>query len=446
YDQCEIELVDATQGDNLCYHSFISSSPPHILIVRSRGEGASGTDYLASALAPFGEADSRNDFRITISTASQLRQALGASKENRPQANPKTNRYDCVVLQGVKRLDDKTTKRLNEFVRSGGGLVLCPSADCDFAWCRDVLREELALLPAWYDAIAEANDLKIANQPISGTNLEALNPVLDQLAKLRFERLIPLSSEHSLATGSDSASLEFIRFEDGTPFFALSRIDRGAVGQLCLPLDGSLSNVHLSPAMVPLVQRIVRSTLLPPLLTNVNAGDTWRLHPINDDARVVQWQPSSESIQVSLQPSSRPIDLVSTNGVPIESVIAPHSDASLDPFLTVSDTVRAGLYRVGRKSIQTDLADSKLDPLKFGFAVQATAAESDPRSLTQSEIESLALRSNARLIGSASEFLSGIRSGGAREIWRPLIIGLMTLLFAESWLAGRIMRGTGSAD
>ncbi|MFN3192631.1 MAG: BatA domain-containing protein [Aureliella sp.] len=437
---CEVEVPDSLGADNSAFHSFISSDPNHVLIVRSRQLRKSQTDYLATALAPFGAASDEHEFRISIESANALARTL----RSRAGQNLAPTPFDCIVLQGVKQLEENAAELLKAFVAGGGGLVVLPSASCDLDWYQRVLCEELSILPSAYRPITKTDGLRIAARPISGGRLEALNPVISELNKIRFDQLIPLGSGIELQE-TDLPKHEFIRFEDQAPFFALSRFGKGAVGQLCIPLDASLSQTHLSPAMVPLVQQLVRSTLATPIETTVHAGDSYSIDPANSKLLGLRSDALSESLEVTLLRNRTSV------GQRIEVAIASDKSSNEDigvtdsVLLAIDDTVRPGLYGFTSSTGTLEVANPGATTGKIGFAVQSPRGESDLKRLSLTELESLAAEWNGRIIGSAKEFVSGIQTGGGQEIWRALVLGLLAVLFLESWLAGRISGGPRSA-
>ncbi|MDH5492247.1 MAG: VWA domain-containing protein, partial [Myxococcales bacterium] len=151
--------------------------------------------------------------------------------------------YDLVVLANVRAPPAAVTRRLEAFVRGGGGLLVTSG--------RQIIPRRLAR------ALGEL----LAARPVASVEPDAPRGlILDPEAALLeggLEGLSRARTRRYLAVDPPSTGAEIpLRFEDGSPALVLAERGRGRIALLSTSLDDAWTDLPYRPGFVPLIARL----------------------------------------------------------------------------------------------------------------------------------------------------------------------------------------------
>ena len=372
----------------------VNGEPPTVL-QRVPSPAFTGTcDYFGLALDPYNATERKkpSPFLLRFASASPW---------------PKPDRVDrVVVLADAVPPSDDAARALEQFVFSGGGVLLAPGANVSAEdWNRRLWSDGQGLAPAPMDAVQNGPATSLlgvqSGSPVFAffTGNSSAVPAIDIARWSRFGS--------RFAPGSDVlASLK-----SGDPFLLERKFGRGRVIAMAGPLDASWSNLPLTRLYLPLMQSIVR-----------------RLASSNDS-------------ELNLSVGS-PIELtVAAPGNAAVEIVRPdgHVDRST---LSVAGGVGSLVYTAtnvpGRYTVRVNGQPDRI------FAVRPPAGESN-----------LSLQDDAALLKRTSsagiDFVSAsspLRVGNSRKAseWSvPLILLTIAALAVESMLTSRLSAPAGEA-
>jgi hypothetical protein len=175
------------------------------------------------------------------------------------------------MLAGVTELGREQEQALKEFVRNGGGLLITPPAG-EAVRAAYLTRPPLEdLLPLTGLSFVEAGATYALPPPYASP----ITAFWNNSAAGSLEAFIV--QEHLRGTLRDKAS-GVLPLADGDPLFATQSVGGGRVFFSSVPLDGSWSDLPLSPQFVPLVQRTLEWLSLQSEATpQVAPGERWSL-------------------------------------------------------------------------------------------------------------------------------------------------------------------------
>ena len=411
----EADAPDSLKSDNILLASVpVWDRLPVLLVNGNPGrEPLTGeTDFLEIALRPFSAGKTTLADLITTTVIKPEQLDAAQLKDQR-----------VVVLANVTQLDDRQLKALEDFVRSGGGLLIFPGSRIKTDWYNtkfisdgkglfpwrltalegslDDTAKQSAILVQHYEhpALALFNDPRAGN--LAAANIRLWYKFAEDNA----------GSSRAAAIGSITNVSPFVlaRLNTGDPFLVEKRFGDGSIIACSVPCAADWSNLPLRPFYLPLMQQLVTylaAKFDPPC--NVDIG-----HPL-----------------VAVLPATlagKKLDLTDPAGLKHKLTATNEAGRTLIHF---DDTHRPGLY----------ILDTPTNtPLHF--VVNTTRAESDLTQLTGDEIKAVAKPWNAAVVSSWDEYREREqRRRFGREIWRPLLWTLLGLIFAELVLAQRIGR------
>ena len=365
----------------------------------------SETDFLQIALQPYREAGELQkpgekkladllEVRV-IRTAGLSAAAIGDAR--------------VVVLANVARLTPKQLVDVQSFVRDGGGLLVFPGDKIDVKWYNETLHAA-GLLPAPLTELADLSrepepftriraqrfehpPLNLFNDPRNGTPAEA---EITQWYRTLAQPDNPLVRMHAL-------------LESGDPFLLEKRFNEGRVFFCATSCDEAWNNLPGRPFYVPLAQRLctyLASSLFPP--RNLGVGSS----------AVAFFPPERIGQTASMR---------DTQGKLTALAIESRGSRGVAEF---AGTGRPGLYTM-----------TGPDKNPIHFVVNTSRVESNLQQLEPDEREQLAQELKADLVGSVEDYraLDHTRRFG-QEIWKPLFILVLILLFGELLLQRRMAR------
>ncbi len=318
-----------------------------------------------------------------------------------------------VVLANVPKLSDPQLKDLEGFVKSGGGLMVWPGAKLDLDWYRGpFFRDGAGLLPLSFGEIqGEPRDagrtVNVPPQRFEDSSLDFFNdPRNGSLgdAEIRvWHRLVPGKG------GADPGKV-LARLETGDPFLVGRNHGAGRVIMAATTLDADWNSFPLRPVYIPLLQRLV--------LGLASGGEPPRNLKVG--ATLTSFLPAKDA--------GRRFDIgLPEGGTAVVEAVARDGKAVLE----FRGTRKPGFYTVSGPGLEPQ-----------HFAVNASRAESDLTRLSAGELEAFSRENGVRVFENAAAFrkLQRERRVG-REIWRPILLGVLALLFGELWFQQRV---TGS--
>ena len=408
----EIEAeADALKADN----SFLASIPvrdkvPLLLVNGDAGnEPLKGeTDFAEIALQPYSAA--KVELADLISTRVIRPEEVDARK---------LSESAVVILANVRRLNDQQLRALEEFVKSGGGLLLFPGNRVESPWYNTALAKEgNGLLPAMIGSLA--GDLKETAPAVSIVSQRYENPALELFNDPRNGSLAEAAIKVWFKLGEQpksmgaSAPTILARLENGDPFLVERSFGEGRVILCATAVDADWSNLPMRPFYLPLLQRLsvyLASTVYPP--RNLDVGKPLVAFFGEQDA--------GKSASIS-----------SPDGSTAEVRIVRKGNRGVAEF---TQTQRPGLYTVSFPGTPP-----------VHYVVNASRRESDLQRLTDNEIRDLAKAHNAALVRNGAEYkaLDQTRRFG-REFWKALLWALLALCFVELFLQQWFSNAKGRA-
>ncbi len=306
--------------------------------------------------------------------------------------------FDAVLLANVKGMNHRQWQRIEEFVRTGGGLVFAPGDQVDRAFFNRI-----------FASAAGVRLEKPARQRLDRSSGEALLPVevehpllapvvnglesgLSSALFFQYWRLIPAEATGVVA-----------RFGDGSPAIATREFGQGKVVVLAFPLDGEWSDLPLKTAYVPLLY-----SLFDYVAASCEQQRGFLVgEPIYLGGSFVQ---------------GRPLEVVRPDGE--KENLAAGTEI-------YSGTSAEGIYRFRQGALQRR------------YAVNVDRAESRTEVYTPEKFQAFFVRPeevtsiDARGMVTAAE----ARDAEARQkLWRLALALVFVFLLAETWLANRTPR------
>ena len=391
---------DAIATDNQIRRVVASRKRLEVLLVDghpsdSLAESASG--FLQLALSPTPSAGSNpmttnSVFQPTVCTAVEL-------------AEIDLSRFDGIVLCDVAGLGEAEIARLTAFVSDGGGLVVGLGHQTD----REDFQRTLgaALLPV--DLLEFADH---TSEPVMFETRDLDHPVLAPFRGRTDAGLAtaPVSRYARVKPRPEGNWQVILPFTSSDPAILERSIGRGRAVLVTTSLNDSWGHWVLWPSYVPLVNRLLQHSLEGRL----------QFDPVPVGTPIREVFPQSVEGTILL-PSAKSVDaLVETT--------------DLETALFWPETGIAGTYQLS--------AGPPVNRRK-SFAVNPDPQESDPRSLTPESLR------HGLLAGTAFEWVTDVRTitretnsqtTGQTTYARPLIWGVIALLFVEMLLAWRSRR------
>ncbi|MCA8995417.1 MAG: BatA domain-containing protein [Planctomycetaceae bacterium] len=334
----------------------------------------------------------------------------------------------AVVLANVSKLSDDQLGWLTSFVDQGGALLITAGNRIDLNWHNEKLfAKGTGLLSApWgesrgtIDEKAPGPTAHIIAEHFDHPALEFFNaPTNGDLSKAEIRRwqavgerdLIEPDAEEAETTNREAA-LVLAQLDSGDPLLLEKRVGDGVVVQMTTAIDGDWSDLPLRPFYVPMMQQ---------LLTTMASG----LAP----SRNIETGEPAVALLRGIE-SEASLSMLTPEGTRRTIQTATQGGHELARF---SETQRPGIYALTLPSTET-----------IHFAAETSRGESALEVMDQSEMASLAEKMGATVAESPSKFIQQdrLRRHG-REVWRPVLMGLLSLLFLELVLQQRFARVRG---
>jgi len=394
--------ADTVPRDNVRYFAAQVHRGVPVLIVDgepSSEYGDAEAFYLDRALAPPGEITSGNDVRIV--SENQFEDML-------------LDEYQVIVLANVYRVTEGRATALAQWVKAGGGLIIFLGDQVDEMVYNEKLAGEAGLFPLVLETIRGDEtenrwvhlNPEAVNHPVLEVFAGAENPFLSRVKFFRWwggtvpkERLASGQSR-VLATFSDA---------DASPAIVEQRVGDGRVLVCTSAADAEWSNWPADPSYLVTVLEMMRHAERPMTgETGLAVGAPVRLDI--DPARyaggvVVEGPGGGETVSVQAVPTADPTRM----------------------RLTYEDTDSRGFYRLRLRT-----HDGEEDARLFAANVEATEGDLTP---ADTEAFRRALEGTDVRLLEGRDYMGEGPSGARSELWRPLLVALLVVLFAEQVLA-----------
>jgi hypothetical protein len=389
---------DVLAADN----TFLASIPvrdriPVLLVDGAPGatpdDIASETGYLQIALSPF--AAGKVELSDLIEPHVVIADAFAAK-----------NLADTavVVLANVRKLTPEQLRVLDDFVKSGGGLLVFPGDRTDLAFWNGPFA---SLAPVPLTGIS--GELKDGSQGVGITAGRFENPALELFNDPRNGSMteaaikVWFKMRAPSGTGDPKDPVVLARLDSGDPFLVERAVGNGRVIACATAADADWGNLPARPFYLPVVQRLcvhLASTVNPP--RNLEVGRS-----------LISFLPVAAAGKKAL--------LTGPDGTPVEIPVVKKDERG------VVET--APLYQPGLYTLQPPGGPP------IHYVVNADRRESDLARLSDTEIAEFAKVHAVPVVHTAAEFREmEHRQRFGQELWKWALLGLLVLIFLELFL------------
>ena len=355
-------------------------------------QGAGPLFYVQAALAGATSPDERNADRFNRCTGQSLPFEVLAD-------------YDVVFLGDLPRVSAEAGRRLREFIRSGGGVILIAADRVTPEGYAGHDAGPFSWMPVKLGAVQR---VATSDRPLKFEMIGDAHPALRDFVDSPTGGLqrANVLAYRQIETKADSSVDVLLRFSDGAPALVQQRLGRGIVLCWMTSADMTWTNLPSKPDFVPLMLNLVRLAAAGAgreVNTRVGKDIVW-VYPIPSSGREVRvLNPDGASQSITIQPA----DGVAT--VSIEEVEQP------------------GFYRAGASE------DRRL------AAVNLDAADSDLSRASEDQVRSC-FGPGARIIAESEIPAATKLMTPPREFAPILMIGLLSFLVIET-IIGTLLGG-----
>ena len=385
---------DALQADDVFHFVVARAQTRAVLVVEPAGAGPNTSLYLTRALALARDPG----YEVTVRSLDRLRA---------PDLDGKT----LVVLNDVAPPSGENGRRLAEWVRAGGGVL--------------VAMGERSARAAWDGPLAELAPLGVGSVTDRRTGTGSALAYVD--------RTHPVFSPFRATRGGDFASTRVLRYRTlraEPPLRVLARFDDGGVALAEVPagegrvvvwtagLDNAWSDLPVQPVFLPLVHELARHTAgAPPALPWLTVGTR------------VDVAAYAAALQAGAAPAR------ATTAAPSEWLASAPSGARerLEAAAPVLEVAEPGFYEV---RAVTD-GGSAPRPL----AVNLDPAEGDLAAMDPQEL-AVAVTAGAADGSARSRLLTAGEQEDRQALWWWLLLLTLLVLGGEQVYANRVSRKT----
>ncbi len=421
------QIADGVALDNV--RTIAIDVAPAVSVLVVNGESASDHSrdevYLfCTALHPAGRAASGNE--ITVIEEQELEVA-----DLSPQ--------DVVVLANVARLSAGATRRLEQFVQTGGGLVIFAGDQVDPAFYNERLYNGgKGLLPV---ALTDVVTAPAAGQPFTFADWNSGHPLMrdfvDQLASvLRQVRIYaflgtrkelaaasaPSKSSADASSRPDDSTMVIARFNDAdkSPAIVERTFGQGRCLFIATSVDQEWNDWPASFSYLPFMLKLVQYT------ARQAKADS---NTVVDAPLACSVDPTKFSPHASLRTPAYPVEpeIALTASTATSGPEKPGVDRTGVFAFQTTETARSGLY-------QFLLHRTTGEEVSILAAVNLDAAESNLAKINRTELESALGTSKFEYVQDIGAFTA--RAFDPRtELWWPILMTAILVLMVEHSLA-----------
>ena len=398
-----VRLEGDSFADDNAFHSIVQvrNQLNVLLIDGSPGkEPLSGaTDFLEIALTPH-----------TVAAAT-LKDLIRTKKiDLRKMRDDDLRQQEVIIMADVQRLQGRAMGDIEKFVKEGGGLLVFAGPDCDLDWYnRDFHRKGEGLYPAAIKGQARADSDSL---PARILMQRFTHPAALYFNDARAGRLQDAEFRHWFEfTPKDDQTQRIFNLDRNVPLMIEKKYGRGRVIAAATTANAEWSNLPLQPFFVPLMQRLTT------YLATEGSAPAWQL--VGSAIRLPLEKAEFGTEFTLRDPTGQTQTLKS----------AKEGDAV---FVQSPPITQPGIYQLQKVGAEKTTL--------LAFNIDGT--ESDLKALPPADIQKIAQRYDAAFADTlpAYQALDRTRRHGA-ELWKPLLILLLGLLFAEVLLQQHIAKG-----
>lgn len=400
-----VRLEGDSFSDDNAFHSIVQvRNQLNVLLIDGKPssvplEGA--TDFLELALTPHTAA--ANSLKDLIRTRTVDARRL------RPDDFKQT---EVIILANVDKLQGRSLTDLVQFVQNGGGLLIFAGPDCDITWYnRELFKNGTGLLPAAITGQARA---EAADAPAHLLMQRLTHPSVLYFNDTRGGRLQDAEFRHwfEFAANSDAQqqTQRILNLDRNVPLLIEKKLGQGRVIAAATTANAEWSNLPLQPFFVPLMQRLTT------YLATEGSAPAWQL--------------VGSTIRVNLEKAQLGSEYTLRDPTGQTQTLKSQQQGD-QVFIQSPPIAQPGIFQLQQ------LGTEKITFLAFN----TDNSESDLQPLASEDIQKIATRHEAAFADSlpAYQALDRTRRHGS-ELWQPLLIALLALLFLEVLLQQRIAR------
>ncbi|HEX4792970.1 MAG TPA: BatA domain-containing protein [Humisphaera sp.] len=371
--------------------------PIHVLVIDGDGPGSNfraAADFLSWALAPRAASDIANGdpFDVTAIAADQW-------------ADRSLQQYSVIILANVDQFSTAQARALEQYVYSGGGLLVAPGSLCRSDDYNAMLyRDGAGILPARLEPPTPSD----GSQATTLLSWDVQNPAFAFL-RGQFEAPAATVARYFPAKARQIDATPLAWYLTGDPFLIEGRSERGRVLLMTTALDADWTTMPLSNFYLPFVQSAVR------YLASGSVGS----------ANLLPGQPIRLPVMTGLAASE--IRLIRPDGRPEKLDIV---RITAQPEVRYGDTQQPGEYQVR-------IRQGNGDPQIHYFIVRPPREESDLTQLTDDRWKHLEQAFGFQLLDPSVRPLRDSMAAGreGREVWAYLLAGVLGLIILELLIA-----------
>ncbi len=318
-------------------------------------------------------------------------------------------RKEVIILADVDRLQGGHFNELEKFVKEGGGLLVFAGPTCDItSYNRDLFRNGDGLYPAKIKGYGSVNP---GENPARILMQRFTHPAVSYFNDVRGGRLQDAEFRTWFLFEPAKAEVKTVLSLDrGVPLFLEKDYGKGRVVAAATTASSEWTNLPLQMVFVPLIQRMV--THLATL--GGSAGAQWVGQPV----RMGLKDGKGDEVFELVDPAGKATEVKAhkeNNGVVMES----------------PPTREPGLYSIKGH----DATDTRR------FAFNVNPAESDLKPMAVADVQKIAQRYEAPVVENFEGYqrVDRTRRHGT-ELWQPVLLVLLFLLFFEVLLQQRIAK------
>ena len=399
-----VRLEGDSFSDDNAFHSVVQvRNQLNVLLIDGRpgtGPLEGAADFLELALTPH------------TAAANSLKDLIRTRKiDQRKLRREDYKDAEVIILADCQRIQGNDLTELDKFVKAGGGLLIFAGPDIDIEhYNRDLFRKGEGLLPAAIQGMARA---EIADSPARVLMQRLTHPSVLYFNDARGGRLqdAEFRSWIEFAPPPNENTQRILSLDRNAPLLLEKKLGQGRVIACATTANAEWTNLPLQPFFVPLMQRLTT------YLATEGSAPAWQLvgttlHlPLEKAELGAEFTLRDPTGQMQTLKSQQEGDKVFVQSPPI---------------------AQPGIFALQR------VGSEKTSYLAFN----TDNNESDLKALPSDQIKKIAERHEAAFADSLPSYqaLDRTRRHGS-ELWQPLLIALLALLFFEVLLQQRIARG-----
>ncbi|MFH1227978.1 MAG: BatA domain-containing protein [Planctomycetota bacterium] len=337
------------------------------------------------------------------------------------------NKYDLVVVANQEFIPQDKVKSLEQWVGSGGGLMIFLGDKVDrLSYNEQLYKNGTGLLPA---LLSEVKGDKSHQQAVRMDNIDFNHPAIAFFDNIRDRLKSMLIYEYYATSGTDSGSSASARIlarlndSDATPLILEKSFGQGSTVLLTTSADTEWNMMPARQAYVVLIDQLsmnlvrAREQLIS---RNLQVGDTVRYSVRGEAGNLLMSTPKK--------------------GMVLLPAIAPAGQTGfgeVGSVINFPDTANSGLYTL-EKMISSTSSKEKVSY----FGVNPLPAESDLRRIGQDELKRI-IGESVRVTGTGKNAAAAVNRSVApplSHLWKYLIYAVLAAAAMEMFLAYRFGR------